>query len=304
MNNAGFFEYTFFNGKRIARRDASNNVSNYFADDLGTTRVLTNAVGTILDDSDFYPFGGERPITSSSGNAYKFTGKERDSESGLDNFGARYNSSNLGRFMSADDVGAEDHQRDPQGLNLYSYVQNNPMNVIDPDGHDCVFVIGNTAGLQRGDCSNAPGSATNVTYVPGTVDEKSGQYNPDTGTLTVHYTPYGETGTALSVIGGITPTHPGPTEFEAFASRIAVGADNVNAFPVQVGIQVGAGAIGRAVGAGIEALFAARALSVGGRLVAGTVFNEGRGLLQGEAVLTTHAAEQAAERGVTEGVIK
>jgi hypothetical protein len=61
------------------------------ADALGTARSLTDSFGNILADSDFYPFGGQRVIASSSGNGYKFTGKERDdSESGLDNFVARY----------------------------------------------------------------------------------------------------------------------------------------------------------------------------------------------------------------------
>jgi RHS repeat-associated protein len=48
---------------------------------------------------------------------YKFTGKERDSESGLDNFGARYDSSSMGRFMSADPIGGQ--KIDPQTLNKY-----------------------------------------------------------------------------------------------------------------------------------------------------------------------------------------
>lgn len=68
---------------------------------------------------------------------HKFTGKERDSESGLDNFGARYNSSSLGRFMSPDPVsfvGLPIDARDPQSLNAYSYVRNNPLNLTDPDG--------------------------------------------------------------------------------------------------------------------------------------------------------------------------
>jgi hypothetical protein len=85
-------EYIFFGGKRIARRDSSSNIVYYFADQLGSARVVTNASGTILDDSDFYPYGGERPVTGpSSGIRYKFTGKERDDLGGgvtLDNFGA------------------------------------------------------------------------------------------------------------------------------------------------------------------------------------------------------------------------
>lgn len=63
-----------------------------------------------------------------------FTGKERDTESGLDDFGPRYYSSSMGRFMSPDDVGG--HLEDPQTLNLYSYVGNNPLSRTDPSGHD------------------------------------------------------------------------------------------------------------------------------------------------------------------------
>jgi RHS repeat-associated protein len=65
---------------------------------------------------------------------YKFTGKERDSESGLDNFGARYNSSQYGRFMTPDPMGG--HYEDPQTLNRYSYVRNNPLSLTDPTGLD------------------------------------------------------------------------------------------------------------------------------------------------------------------------
>ncbi len=129
-------EYVFFGGKRIARRDSSGNVDYYFADHLGTPRVVTNATGTIppLDDSDFYPFGGQRPLVSSSGNTYKFTGKERDSESGLDNFGARYNSSQYGRFMSPDPKQDSAIAANPQTLNRYTYGLNNPITLLDIGG--------------------------------------------------------------------------------------------------------------------------------------------------------------------------
>jgi RHS repeat-associated protein len=67
----------------------------------------------------------------------RYTGKERDSESGLDNFGARYNSSQYGRFMSPDPANiradVEDFT-DPQGWNGYAYVRNNPLSLTDPDG--------------------------------------------------------------------------------------------------------------------------------------------------------------------------
>jgi RHS repeat-associated protein len=82
---------------------------------------------------------------------YKFTGKERDSESGLDMFGARYYGSSLGRFMTPD---WSEHPTSipyaslpyPQSLNLYSYVQNNPLSRTDPNGHDPCTVDGENHG--------------------------------------------------------------------------------------------------------------------------------------------------------------
>jgi RHS repeat-associated protein len=105
--------------------------------------VVTNASGAILDDSDFYAYGGERAVSASSGNDYKFEGKERDTESGLDDFGARYYSSQLGRFISADwsaipvPVPYAD-LTNPQTLNLYAIVRDNPETFADLDGHDAM----------------------------------------------------------------------------------------------------------------------------------------------------------------------
>ncbi len=127
------FEYIFFNGKRVARRTGTSvHPFYYLADHLGSTSVLTGDTGTIQDESDYFPYGGEIVIANSLPQNYKFTGKERDSESGLDNFGARYMGSNLGRFMSPDLIAGQ--VSNPQSLNLYSYVRNNPVIFTDPTG--------------------------------------------------------------------------------------------------------------------------------------------------------------------------
>ncbi|MBL8239731.1 MAG: RHS repeat-associated core domain-containing protein [Bryobacterales bacterium] len=68
----------------------------------------------------------------------QFTGKERDAETGLDYFGARYFSGVAGRFTSADAPFADQHPSDPQSWNLYSYVRNNPLRYTDPTGH-CLY---------------------------------------------------------------------------------------------------------------------------------------------------------------------
>ena len=66
---------------------------------------------------------------------YKFTGKERDAETGLDYFGARYLSSAQGRFTSPDPVmSAPERLRDPQQFNRYAYARNNPLRFLDPTG--------------------------------------------------------------------------------------------------------------------------------------------------------------------------
>jgi RHS repeat-associated protein len=65
------------------------------------------------------------------------TGEERDTESGLDYFGARYNSSSMERFMSPDPLGGD--LTNPQCLNRYSYVLNNPLTNIDPTDMECVW---------------------------------------------------------------------------------------------------------------------------------------------------------------------
>jgi RHS repeat-associated protein len=71
---------------------------------------------------------------------HRYTGKERDQESGNDYFGARYYASTMGRFSSPDPSGLYfANQQNPQSLNLYSYVLNNPMINVDPDGRECVW---------------------------------------------------------------------------------------------------------------------------------------------------------------------
>jgi RHS repeat-associated protein len=82
------------------------------------------------------------------------SGKERDSETGLDYFGARYYGSNMGRWMSPDWAGSPEpvpyaEFTDPQTLNLYGYTRNNPLSHVDADGH-CPQCLGALFGAAAG----------------------------------------------------------------------------------------------------------------------------------------------------------
>ena len=109
-------------------------------DHLGSTRLVTDGFGVCQSRMDYLPFGGSVPR---SGNCYgadagvtqRFTGKERDAETGLDYFEVRYYSGPQGRFTSPDDPGFNDPS-DPQSWNLFSYGLNNPLRFSDPTGHE------------------------------------------------------------------------------------------------------------------------------------------------------------------------
>jgi RHS repeat-associated protein len=134
-------EYVYFGGKRIARIDLpANTVHYYLSDHLGSTSMVASAAGTIEEESDFYPFGTEMIVTGPGANELKFTGKRRDTESQLDYYGARYYSNAFGRFPTpdwSDTPSAVPYAKldNPQSLNLYAYLGNNPLNRIDQDGH-------------------------------------------------------------------------------------------------------------------------------------------------------------------------
>lgn len=135
-------EYVFLGGKRIAHRVVSGNSIYYYAEDfLGTSRVIATAAGSVCYEADFYPFGGERDVTNTCTPTYKFEGKERDTETNNDDFGARYYSSQFGRWTSPDWSSVPvpvpyANLTNPQTLNLYAMVHDNPESFADLDGHE------------------------------------------------------------------------------------------------------------------------------------------------------------------------
>jgi RHS repeat-associated protein len=115
----------------------------YHLDALGSVRAVTNEQGGIVEQRDYLPFGEEwcgasgfcDPAAPGQGQPRRFTAKERDTETGLDYFGARYYGARLARFTTIDPVFTwEENLADPQRWNRFAYGLNNPLRHLDPDG--------------------------------------------------------------------------------------------------------------------------------------------------------------------------
>jgi len=131
--------YIYVNGQLTAQYKDS---TTYFVhkDHLGSTRLMTKLDQSVHDSLDYLPYGEQ--VAGDTGSTHKFTGKERDAESGLDYFGARYYASSWGSFTTSDPQLA-DWQRlvDPQQLNMYAYARGNPLRFGDDTGEEVIEKI-------------------------------------------------------------------------------------------------------------------------------------------------------------------
>ncbi|MHC4676399.1 MAG: RHS repeat domain-containing protein, partial [Planctomycetota bacterium] len=142
-------KYIFAGNLRIAKVDASG--THYFhKDHLGSSTVMTDAAGAVVETTDYMPFGSQRNRTGADVSVYKFTDQEFDSESGLYNYNARLYDPKLGIFITPDSIVPD--FSDPQSLNRYSYCRNNPLIYADPSGHN-PFIVGAIVGAAVGTLS-------------------------------------------------------------------------------------------------------------------------------------------------------
>jgi RHS repeat-associated protein len=129
-------------GKHVATYSGGASGTTYFDHDdwLGTERARTDAQGGMTETCTSLAFGDDLSCTGTDASPLHFTGKQHDNESGLDDFGARYYGSGAGRFMSSDwsSVPVAVPYADltnPQTMNLYAIVRDNPETFADLDGH-------------------------------------------------------------------------------------------------------------------------------------------------------------------------
>jgi RHS repeat-associated protein len=123
--------YIYLNGAPLAMFAAggeTDSVYYYHNDHLGTPLRLTDAIGTVAWAADYLPFGGVDITVETVENYLRFAGQYHDAETGLHYNYWRYYDPKIGRYLRADPIGLKG------GINLFAYVQNNPINLIDPYG--------------------------------------------------------------------------------------------------------------------------------------------------------------------------
>lgn len=123
--------YLRINDQLVAKANPDTSSTFYLSDHLGSTSILTDDAGELVEETRYYPFGEIR--TGGIEGRYLYTGQEFDNNTILYYYGARYYDPLLNRFAQADPLISDPHN--PQLLNRYSYVLNAPINYTDPTGY-------------------------------------------------------------------------------------------------------------------------------------------------------------------------
>jgi len=166
--------------------DPALRIRYYHQDHLGSSSVMTDANGVLVEESAFYPFGIPRHKhrLRQIEEAYKFTQKERDRESGFHYFEARYLAGGLARFMTQDpkyanpdaltEADAAGFLANPQEMNMYAYARNNPLSHVDPTGLGILGVVAGPVGEALEDTADKLGIDSNKVVAQTTVNFVSG----------------------------------------------------------------------------------------------------------------------------------
>jgi RHS repeat-associated protein len=227
----------------------------------------------------------------------RYTGKERDAESGNDYFEARYFGSSMGRFLSPDYADEDDgpvsipnyNPSNPQSLNLYSYVRNNPLTSTDPDGHD-VNVCDNS-----GQCHQM----TNDQYKAAQQAGNQGGLNAPTldqvgmnGNGSGQFNATAITDSSGKTVGTATYVSDGPTDYYANRNGLGVLANASATVGSVKGVAAfyGASALG-AAGAYAAGLTAGADLTTLGSLAGETVHSEEAALLARHGITPEQARD-------------
>lgn len=238
-----------------------------FGDHLGSTRLVLKSTGEVDQQYDYLPFGEELGGAYPTGDLdvrgrqrLEFTAKERDAETGLDYFGARYMSSAQGRFTSPDPDNFDARLGQPQSWNMYVYTWNNPLKYKDDDGRAVNLGLA-AIGAGVGFVTNFAGSAISQQITTGHVDwstaAKVGGVGAATGSLAgltfgASLVAQGASAIAIGTLGNVA---------NGIGSRAVSGDDAFSMSAVETDAELGAVAstggalltgLGTAIGAGTQ----------------------------------------------------
>ncbi|MCK4764118.1 MAG: RHS repeat-associated core domain-containing protein [Candidatus Aminicenantes bacterium] len=132
-------EYIYFGNKLVAEYlPVEGKYYYHLGDQINSTRIVTDDAGSVVYSAAHGPFGDvQKTWVNTYDPKQKFSGKERETYSDLDYFGARYYDSHSYRFVSVDPIRNRDAAiANPQLWNLYTYCRNNPITYLDPDGRE------------------------------------------------------------------------------------------------------------------------------------------------------------------------
>ncbi len=144
----------YYHGSKLVAMSKNNTLKYIHQDHLAGTALVTSDNGTLLGTMKYYPYGYCRNSQGDLGTDKLFTGQRLD-DTGLYYYGARYYDPTIGRFISADPIVKS--LTNPQSLNRYTYVLNNPLKYTDPSGLDPIGV----------------GYRDDETYI---IEERNGEY--------------------------------------------------------------------------------------------------------------------------------
>jgi len=130
--------YSYGKGRASYLNNQTGDSYNYLTNQSGSVTGLTKD-GQAVASGRYHLYGARKTSTDTTGNPFAYNGEARD-DTGLDYLRARYYDSQGGTFLTEDSYPGED--TDPLSQNLYSYVQNNPVNYTDPSGHRMVWMGG------------------------------------------------------------------------------------------------------------------------------------------------------------------
>ena len=206
VNSSGTYDDVYYyDGNNLVGKNESGTMYFFHPDHLGSTNLVTDLAGNNVEETTYYPYG----LILSGGTTENrlYTGKEKDSTD-IHYFGARYYDPYMRRFIQPDPV--IQNVYNPQGLNRYSYVLNNPYKYVDPDGRfvaEATLIVGALATL-------ASTAITHIEYVEEEISFEQAILRHSYNILTTGYSIIGEATNTVSL-----------EKLGSYGSKVGLGVD-------------------------------------------------------------------------------